>query len=444
MKILFVVPYVPSLIRARSYNLIRHLARAGATVRVATVCATAAERAELDALAETCADVYAVDLPAWRSMVNCFREIAGRLPLQAVYSWSRDLAQHVVQAARDCDVVHVEHLRGAKYAMAIRASGLAAPIVWDSVDCISYLFAQAAQRRTDRIGRCINRAELARTRRIEGQLAYGFDRVLVTSEIDRRALIDLAADNAAAHSGPSAVRSLGEDRIRVIANGVDTNYFCPGSGERAPATLVFSGKMSYHANVAAAIWLMREIMPAIWARRPAVRLTVVGKDPATEVMAAARPYSDRVVVTGTVPDVRPYLRDATLAVVPLIYGAGSQFKVLEAMACRTPVVASPQAVAALTVTPGLHLAVADGAYAFADEVLRLLDDADRRARMGDAGRDHVVSRHSWATVAEDLARVYLEVIERRARTSEEVALPTTPTGLTQSLPATGMEARALW
>jgi glycosyltransferase involved in cell wall biosynthesis len=109
---------------------------------------------------------------------------------------------------------------------------------------------------------------------------------------------------------------------------VDLEFFRPQVVPRDPATLIFTGKMSYHANLAAALDLIRDIMPRIWAHRPEVRVQIVGRNPPAWLRRAAR--DPRVEIVGTVPDLRPYLARATLAVCPLRYAVGIQNKVLEA------------------------------------------------------------------------------------------------------------------
>ena len=133
------------------------------------------------------------------------------------------------------------------------------------------------------------------------------------------------------------------------------SYLDPGC-EREPTTLVVSGKMSYHANITMVLKLFTEIMPLIWQQKPDVRVWIVGKDPPKELQALEEP--PRVVVTGYVPDIRPYLRAASIALAPLTYGAGIQNKVLEAMACGTPVVSTPLAMSGLETATGAELMVA--------------------------------------------------------------------------------------
>jgi glycosyltransferase involved in cell wall biosynthesis len=175
--------------------------------------------------------------------------------------------------------------------------------------------------------------------------------------------------------------------------------------------------MSYHANISMALFLVDEIMPHVWAGRPEVKVTIVGKDPAREVMALAQ--NPAVTVTGTVPDVRPYLQQATIAAAPITYGAGIQNKILEAMACAAPVVATPQAIAALTAKAGQDLLVAQEPAALADLILTLLQDVNRQEAIGRAGRAFVEAQHDWAVVTGRLEQIYNEVINQLPHKSAE-------------------------
>lgn len=171
--------------------------------------------------------------------------------------------------------------------------------------------------------------------------------------------------------------------------------------------------MSYHANVTAALYLVNDIMPLVWAQRPDVEVWIVGRDPTAEVrkLAANQPTlpgsgQPRVVVTGGVPSMPEYIQSAAVAVAPLLYGAGIQNKALEAMACGTPVVATHQATAALTVVSDRELLIADTPEAFAEALLKLLADPTLRAQIGEAGRRYVETHHSWDAAAGALEQLY--------------------------------------
>ena len=402
MRILFVVPYTPNLIRVRPYNLIRFLAERGHEVTLATLTAGEGEEANVRALQPYCERVISRPLPRWRSLWNCLLTLPTRAPLQSAYCWqpalARDLEKLIAGSGEaPFDVAHVEHLRGARYGLhLLQHANRRPPIVWDSVDSISYLFRQAAVRSRSRSGRWMTRMELTRTERYESWLLRQFRHVLVTSPTDKQAFLALAADDRRAS-------------IHLLPNGVDLDYFRPAHDvKRDEKTIVVTGKMSYHANVTMVLFLVREILPLVWAQRPGVNLTVVGKDPPKELLDLQQ--LPGVTVTGTVPDIRPYLRQATVAASPIQYGAGIQNKVLEAMACKTPVVATSPAVSALTAKPGQDLLVADGAQPFARAILTLLEDEVRREAIGAAGYQYVTSRHDWKKITGRLEGIYRSAI----------------------------------
>lgn len=412
MNILFVVPYVPNLIRVRPYNLIRFLAGRGNRVTLVTLWTDEQEKQGLKEMQQVCTEVYAFPMPAWRSMWNCVSVLPTSRPLQTAYSWNPELAEKARKLAvsgnggGDFDVIHVEHLRGVQYGLWLKSrlanSGRWLPVVWDSVDSISLLFRQAMVESKSLFSRNLTRFELGRTERYEGWLLSHFDRVLVTSPADQKALVDLA---------PIAGQAT---EVTVLRNGVDLEYFQPNPRvSREPASIVISGKMSYHANITMAINFVTQVMPLVWQERPEAKVYVVGKDPAPQVQALGG--DPRVEVTGTVSDIRPYLWRASLAAAPIAYGAGIQNKVLEAMACGTPVVASGQAVSALELVPGQDVWVADAPADFASAILALLNDTPLRDRLATAGRAYVTNNHDWDLVAAQLETIYDQSIQTRQR-----------------------------
>jgi glycosyltransferase involved in cell wall biosynthesis len=188
---------------------------------------------------------------------------------------------------------------------------------------------------------------------------------------------------------------------------VDLDYFSPDGSSIDPSSIVFTGKMSYHANVAAALDLIERIMPLVWRQRPDARLTVVGQNPPPSLRRAA---GDRVTVTGTVGDLRPYLRRAAVAACPMRYGTGIQNKILEAMACGTPVVASTLACTALTAGPGDELLVAESHEALASAIVRLLEDQALRGRIGSRGRAYVTANHDGEVLIKRLEGLYAGLV----------------------------------
>ena len=407
MNILYVVPYVPNLIYIRSYSLIRYLSSQGHNVTLLTAWSKASDSYDLKALEGICSDIKAVHLSRWRSLWNCLVALPSRTPLQAVYCWHPEMARQMDDVVKykngqpPFDIVHVEHLRGARYGLHFRSHNSDIPLVWDSVDCISLLFRRTVESSKKIVSRWIARFDLSRTRKYEGRLLNQFDHVLITTQSDKEAISALAPQTK-----PPCP-------ITVLHNGVDLEALEPDSyARREPDTLVITGKMSYHANISMVMHLVYEIMPIVWAHRPDVKLWVVGKDPTKDILALTE--NPRVTVTGMVPDVRPYLKKATVAVVPLVYGTGIQNKVLEAMACATPVVSTPHAMSALQAVAGQDVILANEPHDFAEQVIKLLDDPICQQRIGQAGHQYVVKYHRWEMIGSQLEGVYAETIRSKS------------------------------
>ncbi len=394
MHILFISPYIPSLVRVRPYNIIKHLAERGHEITLLALIPPDEDASTLTPLGEWCRRVHGVSLPRWRTLWNGLRALPQfSTPVQAAYSRSPQMAELIRQTTtkETFDVVHVEHMRGAELASAVNNH----PVVFDSVDSITLLFEKVLAAGPTWRSRFLANLEMNRNRAYEGQLTHRFRRVLVTSPQDKAALVSLAANQLQA-----------DRRIMVLPNGVDLDYFSPLTTPRAVDTLVFSGKMSYHANVAAATDLITQVMPLIWQQRPTIKLTLVGKDPSPALLALAA--DPRITITGTVPDMRPHIGQAALTILPMRYGVGIQNKVLEAMAMATPVITSTKMLGALQVSANRDLIVADTPQEMADSALRLLDDAVLRQQIGEAGRQYVENYHNWREVARKLTAVYTE------------------------------------
>jgi sugar transferase (PEP-CTERM/EpsH1 system associated) len=187
------------------------------------------------------------------------------------------------------------------------------------------------------------------------------------------------------------------DRIEAIGNGVDSEFFSPDHQFPSPypageIPVVFTGAMDYWPNVDAVSWFGSEVLPALRSLRREFKFYIVGMRPTPAVERLA---GGAVAVTGTVPDVRPYLRHAAVVVAPLRVARGVQNKVLEAMSMARPVVVSVACASGIDANADRHYAVAADAEGFIASIMRLLETPARAAEMGAAARAQVMARYSW-------------------------------------------------
>ncbi len=398
MRILFVVPYVPSPIRVRSYQLIKALSLNHEISLVALLC-DEYERYMVKDVARYCVSVDLVPLSEWRAYLHCVWALPTALPLRVAYYQSSLLVQRLIDVVhkRKIEIVHGELIKVVPALKMLQAQ-VRLPVIYDSVDCISSYVQQQHTFALNFVQRAFLSSELRKLRSYEPCAARGFNRVIITSEHDRAQLRALMA----AHGGEE-----GGDHVQVVPNGVDTSYFRPVWEAREADTLVFCAKMDYYPNAQSMVVFCRDVLPLIWVQRPQARLTIVGNNPPPEIKALAE--DRRITVTGYVPDIRSYLGCAAVALAPLLVAAGMQNKVLEALAMATPMVATPASCRALQVQDGVHLLVAEGPALFARSVVRLLEDRSLAEQLQRAGRAYVEAHHSWQQSADLLCSIYHSV-----------------------------------
>jgi glycosyltransferase involved in cell wall biosynthesis len=225
--------------------------------------------------------------------------------------------------------------------------------------------------------------------------------------LQRAAVCCVVSDDDAA-----SFRSVSRVPVRVARNGVDAEFFAPGAEPEIPGRLVFEGSMSFGPNLSAAIFLVEQVMPLVWSRRPDASVVLVGRDPPPKLLALE---NERVLVTGSVDDVRPFVRQAQVFMCPLLDGAGIKNKLLQAFSMGKAVVATPVSVGGLGAQDGTHLLVRDSAPALAEAALRLLDDAALRARLGGAARTLVHETLTWPVQAIAFEAVLVEAAGQAVR-----------------------------
>ncbi len=205
-------------------------------------------------------------------------------------------------------------------------------------------------------------------------------------------------------------RRFPDARVASIPNGVDADFFHPSSDAPDPNTIAFEGNMAFEPNVDAAHYLCAEILPRLWVERPALRASLIGREPVESVRALA---SNRVTVTGTVADVREHLWRASIFVCPMRLGAGIKNKILQAWAMGLPIVATSQAMGGLEARDGENVLIGDDADSLAEAVSRLLASPELQNKLASSGRRLVLEKYTWKIQAERFERLFFEVTQSR-------------------------------
>ena len=244
--------------------------------------------------------------------------------------------------------------------------------------------------------RLLLEVEWRKMRRAEIRACLQARLTIAVSELDRQLL---------ATSAPGAA-------IRSIPTGVDTAFFTPNGSHEASASLVFVGSMDWYPNEDAILHFIHAVLPEIRRRVPESSLTVVGRNPTARLRAAAADAGVRI--TGTVDDVRPYMSEAAVVVVPLRVGGGTRLKIFEALAMAKAVVATGVGAEGLPLVPGTHYLRADAPPDFARAVVALLEDPVQRKTLGAAGRRLVEERFAWASIARKFGARCDEVVSAEA------------------------------
>ena len=358
------VPFPPDRgDRIRSYHVLRHLA-GRAAVDLFAFADEGDPVTPAPVLRELCASCTIVPRRKGRVRATIEALASGR-PV-SLAAWD-DRAMHAALAAAPAtDATYCFSGQMAQYLGA-------GPAVMDFVDVDSAKFAQLATTAAPPLRPLLRR---------EARLLGAFERQ-VSSRVDA-SLFVTETEAALFRKGDSG------GRVAVVENGIDARFFDPAApfascGDTGPL-IVFTGQMDYRPNIDAVSWFARDVLPAVRARVPAARFAIVGRAATAAVRALA---GDGVLVTGAVPDVRPWLAAASVCIAPLALARGVQNKVLEAMAMARPVIASPGA--AEGIDHGGTIAIADGEPGWADAVTAALGGAGQ----GAAARARVLARYGW-------------------------------------------------
>ncbi len=327
-----------------------------------------------------CRSVNFIDLPVATRTVNILKAFMTGLPIQSGYFYSRKARKKITALIEEYqpDLLFAQLSRTARYLMDMPHKK-----ILDYQDAFSY----GLKRRTAKAkwpAKWLYRMEQKRMEIFEKEIFDRFDHKTIISEQDRELI-----------PHPS------KEKIRVIRNGVDMDYFFPLSREKKQE-IVFTGNMNYPPNVDAALYLVKEIMPLVWQKKPETRLLLAGATPHAKVKGL---QNNRVKVSGWLDDIREAYASSLIFIAPMRMGTGLQNKLLEAMAMKIPSITTPLANAALKARPGHEILTGNNARTLAEALLELLDNKTHREKLAENAFVFVQQNYHWRKATAPLLKI---------------------------------------
>jgi len=336
-------------------------------------------------------EVHLIHLPKWKSVLNCLQGAWDDLPFQVLYfkSGAMQAALDTLLKLHSFDVIHVQHLRMSPYLSKRKDTKR----ILDLPDAYSLYWERRKKVKRGMLLTAFENIEQQRVLAYEKVLKE-YDLSLVCSPEDLQYLERL-------HNIKN---------IRLLPNGVDLATFKAETHDYSHNhTLLFTGNMDYAPNVDAVIYFVHDILPIIYKRFPQVKFVIAGQRPVEKVLELA---NDKVIVTGFVKNLAITYNSASVVVAPLRFGAGTQNKVLEAMAMGVPVVCSNIGFKGLSIESGDGAIMQTGKEEFAQSVIELLSSSALRRQVGEKGKGIITSKFDWDVVATLLEDYFEEVYKR--------------------------------
>jgi glycosyltransferase involved in cell wall biosynthesis len=399
LRVAVVTPYLPWPAdtggKLRSYYLIRGLAQAVET-DLYTVCYGPPPDAQ--ALAAFCRRVEIITLQPPPVRWPVLRSLGQRLPRSVTYFRTAESMATIQQKlAGAYDLLVADEISMVPYVLHVPGQEKTPKVVMrQKIDYLHY--AEVAAHRPWNQDKVLDWLEAERLQRFEYATMPRFDGAVVCSQDDAR---------VAAQQGPGLP-------LEIIVNGADTDYYTPIRRPDPAPTLLLIGTMHYYPNIDATLYFFETMFPALHQAIPNLKVLIVGHLPPPEIQALGK--LPGVTVTGSVPDVRPYLARSWLLTVPLRLGGGTRLKIVEAMAAGLPVVSTTVGAQGLEKADADALAIADTPAAFVQTTLRLLNNATERERRSQCGRVVIEKFYGWQALGQQFANFCRRIAQRTAPT----------------------------
>lgn len=386
-------PYPPDAgKRIRTWNLLRRLAQRH---QVSLLCYGTRANSAVAALEAAGICVYLVPIPATIAAPGLYLRLLANVFSRYPYSVDKhysDEFQRCFQelvASHTFDLVHCEWTPYARYLRDFQSC----PVLIATHNVESQIWIRRALQSRSALERQFFGLQATRMERFERQALRRAQAVTAVTQQDRHQM-----------------QSWGIQNPRLVENGVDLDYYS-FSATGDDSQILFLASLDWYPNRDALDYFLEEIMPLVRSARPEVKFVIVGRRPPDNLVkrVAELPCTE---LAADVPDVRPYLRQATVVVVPLRIGGGSRLKILESLAAGKAVVSSSIGAEGLQVQHNLHLRLADEPREFASSVLELLGSAAERTRLGSNGRQLVTSHYSWDKMADALESAWFAACRR--------------------------------
>jgi polysaccharide biosynthesis protein PslH len=396
MKILYVchrVPYPPQRGgKIRPFNMISHFSRK----HEVTVASLARSREEFDeslGLREHCKELICERVTPVAAVARMLIRAPTRIPFSMGYFFSPALKVRIAEAvARErFDLIFVHCSSVAQYVADV--TGIPKILDFGDMDSQKWLI-------------------YGQVRAFPMSLAYALEGKKLEAE-EKRLSVKFDLNTCTTQEELSTLRGFATGvESDWFPNGVDHAYFAPSAEPYDPDLISFIGRMDYYPNQEAMFRFCKSTLPLIREQRPNAKLSIIGANPSAQVKQLGE--LPGVTVTGSVPDVRPFVRRSAVNVAPLRIARGTQNKILEAMAMGVPVVTSDVAARGVDAVPGEHLLCATTPVEEARAVLSLLADPQRRAKFSEMGRARVLSHHDWKASMRRLDSIVERCVARAA------------------------------